>query len=96
MCKEEAGPRVDAVVSGEAENVWARLLADAARGRLEHLYEGGLADITRTPPARHDLLPAGYALGAIQTTRGCPLSCRLQRDGFQRGTVSPATHPGGY
>ena len=57
---------------GRRRTFRARLLADAARGRLEHLYEGGLADITRTPPARHDLLPAGYALGAIQTTRGCP------------------------
>ena len=27
------------------------------------------------PLARHDLLPAGYALGAVQTTRGCPLNC---------------------
>ena len=27
------------------------------------------------PPARHDLLPSGYAFGAIQTTRGCPLNC---------------------
>jgi radical SAM superfamily enzyme YgiQ (UPF0313 family) len=26
-------------------------------------------------PARHDLLPPGYAFGAIQTTRCCPLSC---------------------
>ena len=26
-------------------------------------------------PARHDLLATGYALGAIQTTRGCPLNC---------------------
>ena len=24
---------------------------------------------------RHDLLPAGYRLGSIQTTRGCPLNC---------------------
>ena len=27
------------------------------------------------PFARHDLLATGYALGAIQTTRGCPLNC---------------------
>jgi radical SAM superfamily enzyme YgiQ (UPF0313 family) len=27
------------------------------------------------PAARHDLLSSGYAFGAIQTTRGCPLNC---------------------
>jgi radical SAM superfamily enzyme YgiQ (UPF0313 family) len=27
------------------------------------------------PLARHDLLASGYAFGAIQTTRGCPLNC---------------------
>jgi radical SAM superfamily enzyme YgiQ (UPF0313 family) len=27
------------------------------------------------PIARHDLLATGYAFGAIQTTRGCPLNC---------------------
>lgn len=26
-------------------------------------------------PARHDLLPLGYAFGSIQTTRGCSLNC---------------------
>ena len=29
----------------------------------------------RYPPARHDLLAGGYAFGAIQTTRGCPMNC---------------------
>ena len=31
----------------------------------------------RSPPARHNLLDGGYALGAIQTTRGCPLNCNF-------------------
>ena len=33
------------------------------------------AELSEVPPARHDLLPKGYFFGAIQTTRGCPLSC---------------------
>ena len=75
MRVDEAGARVDSVVTGEAEEVWAQVLADAGQGRLKPLYEGGLADISKVRPARHDLLPSDYALGAIQTTRGCPLSC---------------------
>ena len=67
--------RVDSVVTGEAESVWAEVLEDARQGRLKRRYDGGLADMNDLAPARHDLLPARYAFGAIQTTRGCPLNC---------------------
>ena len=75
MCLDEVAERVDSVVTGEAEGVWARVLDDARRGRLERRYDGGLADINAVPLARHDLLSEGYAVGAVQTTRGCPLNC---------------------
>ena len=42
---------------------------------LQRRYDGGRADLDRVPAARHDLLPPGYAFGAVQTTRGCPLNC---------------------
>ncbi len=44
-------------------------------GKLKRRYNGGLAEINNVPAARHDLLHNGYAFGAIQTTRGCPLNC---------------------
>ena len=75
MCQKEAASRVDAVVSGEAESVWAQVLKDAARGALRPLYAGGREEMKNTPLPRHDLLPTGYQFGAIQTTRGCPLNC---------------------
>ncbi len=75
MCADEALECVDSVVTGEAEGIWAQVLDDARQGRLKHLYEGGLADVHNVPLARHDLLTNGYAFGAIQTTRGCPLNC---------------------
>jgi radical SAM superfamily enzyme YgiQ (UPF0313 family) len=75
MCQKEAGGRVDAVVTGEAESVWAQVLKDAARGALRPLYAGGQEEMEKTPLARHDLLPTGYYFGSIQTTRGCPLNC---------------------
>ena len=75
MRPDEALARVDAVVTGEAERVWEQVLADARRGALRRLYAGEHADMDKIPSARHDLLVGDYACGAIQTTRGCPLSC---------------------
>jgi radical SAM superfamily enzyme YgiQ (UPF0313 family) len=75
MCLDEVMDHVDSVVTGEAESIWPQVLEDARKGQLRQCYEGGLADINDVPPARHDLLNAGYAFGAIQTTRGCPLNC---------------------
>jgi radical SAM superfamily enzyme YgiQ (UPF0313 family) len=75
MCQEEAMEWVDAVVTGEAEGIWPQVLEDERNGRLKRRYDGGLAEISDVPIARHDLLASGYACGAIQTTRGCPLNC---------------------
>ncbi len=75
MCLDEVMEHVDSVVMGEAEHVWPQVLEDVRHGNLKRRYDGGLADISDVPLARHDLLPARYAFGAIQTTRGCPLNC---------------------
>ena len=75
MCLDEVMAFVDSVVTGEAEGVWLQVLEDARQGSLKRQYAGGLAEIKDVPLARHDLLPAGYAFGAIQTSRGCPLNC---------------------
>ncbi len=75
MCLAEVLERVDSVVTGEAEAVWAQVLDDARRGGLKRQYDGGHSAIDRFVPACHDLLPGRYAFGAIQTTRGCPLNC---------------------
>ncbi|MDP8214412.1 MAG: radical SAM protein [Candidatus Euphemobacter frigidus] len=75
MCLDEAMEHVDSVVTGEAEGVWTQVLTDARQRRLKQRYDGGHAETSVIASARHDLLPARYALGAIQTTRGCPLNC---------------------
>jgi len=75
MCVDEVMERVDSVVTGEAEGIWPQVLEDARHGSLMRRYDGGLAEINDVPFARHDLLATGYAFGAIQTTRGCPLNC---------------------
>jgi radical SAM superfamily enzyme YgiQ (UPF0313 family) len=75
LCLEEAMERVDSVVTGEAESVWAQVLEDARQGHLEPVYAGEFVSMEDVPPARNDLLTSGYAFGSIQTTRGCPLDC---------------------
>jgi len=75
LCLDEAVQHVDAVVTGEAEGVWAQVLEDARQGGLKRVYEGGFAEMDQVPAARHELLDGQYAFGTIQTTRGCPLNC---------------------
>jgi len=75
MCLAEASERVDAVVTGEAESIWAQVLEDARQGALNRVYAGTRLEMDKVPLARHDLLPTGYRFGSIQTSRGCPLDC---------------------
>jgi len=75
MCQDEALEYADAIVTGEAEDIWPQVLADARNGKLQRRYAGHHTDLTHLPLARHDLLPDRYAFGAVQTTRGCPLNC---------------------
>lgn len=77
MRLDEALQYVDSVVTGEAEEVWPQVLEDARDGTLRRVYHGGIVDVAKVPPARHDLLPTGYAFGSVQTTRGCPLNCHF-------------------
>lgn len=77
MCPDEALRHVDAIVKGEAESIWNTVLSDVRSGTLRQRYEGSLGSLETVPPARHDLVPSGYAFGSIQTTRGCPLNCHF-------------------
>lgn len=72
---DEALQRVDCVVTGEADDLWPKVLADVLEGKLERVYQGGFADMSQVPPARHDLLPDKYFFGSIQASRGCPVGC---------------------
>jgi radical SAM superfamily enzyme YgiQ (UPF0313 family) len=80
---EEALEHADAVVVGEAESVWPRLVSDAASGQMQRLYHScTMADLKGLPIPRRDLLPRIKYHGhdrppmvGIETARGCPFDC---------------------
>jgi radical SAM superfamily enzyme YgiQ (UPF0313 family) len=75
---EEALEHCDAVVVGEAEGAWQRLVSDFAHGRLERIYQNDqLVGLEGLPTPRRDLLaPHHYVtINTVQTARGCPYNC---------------------
>ncbi|MCX8007824.1 MAG: cobalamin-dependent protein [Coriobacteriia bacterium] len=72
---EEAAAHADAILVGEAETVWGRILDDAGRRRLERRYDGPYAPLDGLPRPRTGLLPDRYLFGSFFTSRGCPHSC---------------------
>jgi radical SAM superfamily enzyme YgiQ (UPF0313 family) len=77
---EEAIQHADAVVIGEAENVWASLIEDFRAHRLKEFYQSeSYPDLRGLPVPRRDLLKQGMTFSpySIQTTRGCPFGCQF-------------------
>jgi radical SAM superfamily enzyme YgiQ (UPF0313 family) len=70
---------VDVVFIGEAEETWPRFLAEWAQGLHQVRYEQAeKTDMTTVPPPRYDLVRfREYAMGCIQTSRGCPFQCEF-------------------
>ena len=81
---EEAAQHADTIVCGEAENMWGKVLEDAANNRLQPRYNA------KDFPAVKEIVPLDYKRIAeaslrdkvdttksipIYITRGCPFSC---------------------
>ena len=81
---DEALEHADAVVVGEAEGVWPRLVSDAASGKMQRTYRAGkMTDIRGLPEPRRDLSPRTkyqrhipIPIG-VETSRGCPYDCEF-------------------
>jgi radical SAM superfamily enzyme YgiQ (UPF0313 family) len=88
FCPGEAAAHFDAVVVGDAEGVWPRLLADLQGGRLQKIYGPSADDraaalaepVLHTPIPRRELLARNarhyVTVNAVQTSRGCRHGCR--------------------
>jgi radical SAM superfamily enzyme YgiQ (UPF0313 family) len=85
LCPGDAAGHFDALVLGDAEGAWERLLADHQAGRLQQFYRRPpdtpeKLEELETPVARRDLLSGTarhYAtVNAVQAGRGCRHACR--------------------
>ncbi len=77
---EEALEHSDAVVAGEAEGIWPKLLTDFQSRELQPIYRHeSLPGLGGYSFPRRDLMaPGGYWLrNTVQTTRGCPHNCEF-------------------
>jgi radical SAM superfamily enzyme YgiQ (UPF0313 family) len=65
-----------AVVKGDGDVVWAKVLSDCSAGTPLRVYEGGRIEASEFLPARWDLIPRkSYMWASVQTVRGCPKHC---------------------
>ncbi len=68
----------DALVLGEAEELWPQVLEDTRRGQLRKIYQAASPpDIETLPLPRYDLMTARQfgVWSPVQATRGCPFTC---------------------
>ncbi len=75
---QEAMQHADAIAIGEAENIWAAIVRDAQKGRLQPKYQAEeYPSLEGLPLPRRDLLKkdAYLTTNTIQTSRGCPYHC---------------------
>jgi radical SAM superfamily enzyme YgiQ (UPF0313 family) len=77
---EEAKEHSDAVVIGEAEEIWTSIIEDARRGDLKPFYrQANFTNPLIIPQPRRNILPRrGYfPLDVVQVSRGCPYRCEF-------------------
>jgi radical SAM superfamily enzyme YgiQ (UPF0313 family) len=66
----------DAVVKGDGDVAWGRVLRDLEAGCAERIYDGGKLEGEEFLSARWDLMQTDkYMWASVQTIRGCPKHC---------------------
>lgn len=79
LCPEHYESLADAVIAGEAENIFPEFCRDFEAGSAKRLYhETGTVDLACSPVPRFDLLKLGrYHYATLQFSRGCPFRCEF-------------------
>jgi radical SAM superfamily enzyme YgiQ (UPF0313 family) len=79
LVPDEVSRYAEAVVIGEAEEVWPQVLEDAARGKLQRQYKGsGRPSLRNMRPDRSIFANKKYLpIGLIEAGRGCHFKCEF-------------------
>ena len=79
LVPDEAAAHADAIVIGEAEGVWAAVLADAAAGNLQARYAATRRpDLAALAPDRSIFGRRDYGqVTLVETSRGCRFDCEF-------------------
>jgi len=75
---QEAIQHADAIVLGEAEELWPKLIEDFKNKRMQKIYyNSSRPDLNHLPQPRRNLLKLKgyYYKNTVQTSRGCPYNC---------------------
>ena len=75
LVQDEAARYADALFIGECEALWPEVIADAERGELKPVYQGGTTGESLPPPDRSIFAKYNYEYVSAQTSRGCPMDC---------------------
>lgn len=77
MLPDRVEDHFDAIVIGEGDEMWPKLLGDIERGQLKKRYhQVKPVDISNLPVPRYDLLKKDrVVVYPVQATRGCPFRC---------------------
>ena len=76
-CPDELEPHADAISLGNGVGTWPRILADAAKGRLDRRYDAPFEGFAKEPPPDRSILPSWAYLTptSLIATRGCHNRC---------------------
>jgi radical SAM superfamily enzyme YgiQ (UPF0313 family) len=78
MLPDEALQYGDAVVVGEVEGIWEKVIRDFENNALQPKYIGPQLDLSQSKVLpRRDLLHPDYLWNSVQTSRGCPFNCHF-------------------
>lgn len=88
-CPDEATAHADAVVVGEAEDLWPQVVEDARRRRLRPVYGPHLPDLAGRPFPRRALFRGRryVPFEVVQSMRGCPYPCEFCSVSTANGTT---------
>lgn len=79
LCPDEVARFAEAVVCGEAEELWPRVLDDARHGRLDKFYrQEGRTSLAMLRPDRTIFRGKRYLpIGLVEAGRGCHFKCEF-------------------